>query len=707
MADYDASIRIHTDMDSKEIQKAQKEIDQLEKKLDKLYEKGEKLEALGVSKQSKQWQGLRYDVAQTEVTLEDAREKLLGLYEAKDGKLTSGFQKAKDAAKNLFYTIKDGAKKSQGLFSVLARTISRVAVAAFVFNQIRQLFTKMVASMKEGFRNLAKYSTEYNQAMSGLKSQCAQLKNSLAVAFAPIVTMIIPYLTRLVSMLNTACNAIAQFFAVLAGKSTYTKAKKQVVDYAKSLGTASKAAKGALAAFDDLNVLDKKESSSGGGEVSGANAFEEAQVDEGKFKWVEWLKEHLKEILTYVEAIGVGILAWKIASLFIEDLDKLIGIAMFAAGAFLLIKNAIDAWQNGVSWKNLRGMVLGAALAIGGMALAFGPLVAGITAIIAGIIFLVVGIHDMIENGINLKNSIMAIIGVFLTLSAVFGAVAGVIGGIVAGLVLAIAADWDNFKKTVWEPIKQWAKAMQINLKLMIEGVKDIFHGLIKFFKGVFTGDWKMAWEGVKQIASGFFKILTGLGEDFAEGFQKIFGGIAKFIKGIFTRDWKLAWEGVKDVFAGMIQVLGALVKKSANFFIGIINTVVNAIAGAINAIVAAINKINFKVPDWIPGLGGKEIGFNLPTITPPNIPYLAKGAVIPPKHPFLAMLGDQTNGTNIEAPLSTIEQGLQNVLERNGNVQNVQLTLKCSGDMAQLVRVLRPYIQAEDTRVGIDFQVQ
>lgn len=192
----------------------------------------------------------------------------------------AGFSQAAKSGKKLFSVIQKGSKKSNGLLSTMSSRLKGLALSLLVFNWISKGFNALVSSMREGFKNLAKYSGEYNVSMSALKSECAQLKNGLAAAFEPVVTAVIPYITQLVSWLNVAADAMARFLAALSGKSTYTRAKKQVIDYAKSLDTASKAAKGALAAFDDINVLQKNDSGSrgAGGELVGADAFETADV---------------------------------------------------------------------------------------------------------------------------------------------------------------------------------------------------------------------------------------------------------------------------------------------------------------------------------------------------------------------------------------------------------------------------------------------
>ena len=94
----------------------------------------------------------------------------------------------------------------------------------------------------------------------------------------------------------------------------------------------------------------------------------------------------------------------------------------------------------------------------------------------------------------------------------------------------------------------------------------------------------------------------------------------------------------------------------------------------------------------------GKRINY-LPYISGvalPTIPALANGAVIPANSQFLALLGDQKHGTNIEAPLDTIVAAFQKV----AGDQNINITFK--GSMAELVRVLKPEIEKEDKRKGV-----
>lgn len=561
----------------------------------------------------------------------------------------NGFVQAANSSKKCFGVLQKGTKRTNGLLATMGSRLKGIALSLLVFNWISKGFNAMVSAMKAGFQNLAQYSKDYNKVMSDMKSQSATLKNSLATAFEPIVTTIVPYITRLISWLNTAMNYIAQFWAVLSGKDTYTRAKKQVVDYAKSLKDASGSAQGALASFDEINVLNKDDgSSAAGGEVTGADAFEEAEVDQNKFTWVEWLKDNLDEILTLVQAIGLGFLAWKLSPVFIGTLSTVLGIAIAAWGAFQLVKNAIDAWQNGIDWENLRGMLLGATALIVGLGIAFGSVGMAIGALIAGIVLLVVGIKDIIENGVNLKNSLAVIAGTFLLVSSVAGVVIGFIAALVAGLVLAIVADWENFKRDVIDPLWDWLEALLSNTKETIEGVKRIFKGIINFITGVFTGNWKKA------------------------------------------------WQGIKDIFAGVWQSIKGTVKLVVNTIIGIINTMVNGLAGAINAVIRAINSINITIPDWVPFWGGNSYSPNIPTIPKPaNIPYLEYGGTVTQE--TYAKISEG-NRKEVVLPLEQHTEWADLLAEKVGGGTTV---IRFEGSLAELGRILKPVIDTENSRVG------
>lgn len=198
------------------------------------------------------------------------------------------------------------AKKSAGFMSTLLSRLKGIALSLLIFNWITKAFNAMVESFKTGIQNMAKYSGSFNERMSSLKSSIATLNAALGTLAAPIVSMVTPALERLCDWLTKAINAMNQFIALLSGQSTWTRAKQQQVDYAKSLektsGVAKKAA-GALAAFDDLNVLQKNDS--GGSGSSTAGMYEEVQVSDKMASKLGKVKDLAKQIK---EEFSVG---WK------------------------------------------------------------------------------------------------------------------------------------------------------------------------------------------------------------------------------------------------------------------------------------------------------------------------------------------------------------------------------------------------------------
>lgn len=156
--------------------------------------------------------------------------------------------------------------------------------------------------------------------------------------------------------------------------------------------------------------------------------------------------------------------------------------------------------------------------------------------------------------------------------------------------------------------------------------------------------------------------------------------GVVLFIAGVFTGDWKKAWQGVKKIFKGVWDALVDIAKTPINLIIGLINGLTGAVEDALNWIIDGINELSFTTPDWLPGdLGGQTFGFDLSQIDIPEIPKLAQGAVIPPNSEFLAVLGDQKRGTNIEAPLDTITQAVLQALVSYGGAggnQKISVTI-------------------------------
>lgn len=129
---------------------------------------------------------------------------------------------------------------------------------------------------------------------------------------------------------------------------------------------------------------------------------------------------------------------------------------------------------------------------------------------------------------------------------------------------------------------------------------------------------------------------------------------------------------------------------------------IINAIIDGLNWVISQMNKISFDIPNWIPLVGGKSFDVNVPYISRFAIPRLAQGAVIPPNREFMAVLGDQKQGTNIEAPLETIKQALAEVMAQYGGRESGDMTVILELDHREFGRAVVKSYNQESKRVGV-----
>lgn len=201
-----------------------------------------------------------------------------------------------------------------------------------------------------------------------------------------------------------------------------------------------------------------------------------------------------------------------------------------------------------------------------------------------------------------------------------------------------------GFFVSAWDFIKSvWNKAGAFFSKVW-KTIKKVFGNVVGYFKGIFQN----AWDCVKSVFSTVKSFFTGI----IDGVKKIFSGFIDFITGIFTGNWKKAWEGVKKIFKGVWDVFYTIVKTPINLIIDGINYLWKNIYKAISSIVNTVGDVAAALGD----LFGQDWHFKMPD-NPPTIPKLAKGAVIPPRSEFMAILGDQKHGTNIETPENLLRQ--------------------------------------------------
>lgn len=333
-----------------------------------------------------------------------------------------------------------------------------------------------------------------------------------------------------------------------------------------------------------------------------------------------------------------------------------------------IINKIVAGLQNAIDWfSNLDDGVKKTILIVGGLIAAISP-VAGIISGIAGAMSKLTGtvipaiieaatkmgpiittVVEGISSGIGAAIGFItetAIPAVMSAVSSAFTFITGtVIPGIVTGITTAV-----NF--LIANPIVLIISAI-VGLVALIATKGDEIQAILQrvddFLQGVFTTDWSESFGVLGEILNFFFSTVKSIWDSI----KAVFDGIIDFVRGVFTGDWERAWKGVQEIFKGIFTALVDIAKAPLNGIIALINMVIDAINWMING----LNKIHFDVPDWVPVLGGKSLGFNIPTIG--KIDYLAKGGVLSSGSAIVGEAGPE---------LLTMAGGRAHVMPLNGN---------------------------------------
>ena len=428
---------------------------------------------------------------------------------------------------------------------------------------------------------------------------------------------------------------------------------------------AGKEAKGALASFDQLNVLERSTADAGAAPGTGAatgsmpavsvpalegeigadiklspNVQRVVDTFRGFFDGLlsidlTPLRESLSKVVEaaspivsgvfdglawFLDNIALPLAKWSVECLFPAVLDVIAGALKVIGGVLEAVKplflwlwdnilKPIATWTGGVIVAVL-GWLAEKLTAIGGWISSHQTLVQDFAIIlggVAGAILAVKGAIIAVKTAFKVASAVSSVFTQGLNLQLLpMTAIVVAIGAII-GIIIVCIRHWDEIKAVA---IEAWNK------------IKDTWNK---------AGDW-------------FHKHVT-------EPVSNFFAGMWDGIKGAFTK----AFDFIKTAF-----------KNYVNGWIDIVENFINFFIRGINVLVRGINKLSFDVPSWVPGIGGNKLGFNIPQVPQVQIPRLAQGAVIPPNQQFAAILGDQRHGRNLEAPEGLIRQIVR---EELGNV--------------------------------------
>lgn len=166
---------------------------------------------------------------------------------------------------------------------------------------------------------------------------------------------------------------------------------------------------------------------------------------------------------------------------------------------------------------------------------------------------------------------------------------------------------------------------------------------ILSTIKGIFVTVWNEIKTAVTNVFNNIKTSLTNAMNNLKSNLSSALNNI----KSTFLN----VWNGIKSSVTNIVNGMSNTIKNVINGVKSAVSGVATTVKNTINTVIRALNGLSFTIPDWVPAMGGKRFGF--------NIPYLAQGAVLPANKPFMAMVGDQKHGTNIEAPLDTIKQAV------------------------------------------------
>lgn len=637
------------------------------------------------------------------------------------------------------------AERAATLAAVVEQSVGgmNAALAATPSGRLQQV-ANTLGDIKEGF----------GQAVTGILT-----------TFLPALNLACSVLASMATLANKVAQAIANVFGAgrssAATTVSYTAAAasgmKDIADEAKGAGKAAKEL--GTYSFDTLQKMSGTSSSGGGsggadtdaGGGSGGTVSESTAGAEEAGESVGWLEKALARLKGTVDSLNFDNLAaafgrlkeaaeplkqtlfaglgwaydnifeplahWTVESALPDFLDMLAQSATACSPALSRLGNAVAPLVStafeGLKWAYdnvfiplgtwagtqllpaFLDLLASAASALSSALEALHPLASwlwnnflkpiatwtggAIVSILEGLSGALQGVSGWISQNQDLVQDMTVAVGAFFAAwelatlaTTAFGAataaltspitlVIAAIAALVAGIVLLVK-NWDTVKATavsVWETIKSaWEAAGTWFVSTVTQPISDA---------------WTNAMNSLQEWGSNAWASIKGV------------------------------WSAATTWFtSNLITPLTDGFRGFANNVIGFFEGLANAAINGINSIINAFNKISFEIPDWVPVIGGKSWGFNLPTMSGVSLPRLAEGAVLPGNDPYLAVVNDQKHGTNIESPLSTIVEAMMIALQ-SVDFRDIQVDVRAvfDGQLAALARLLRPYFEADAKRVG------
>ena len=543
----------------------------------------------------------------------------------------------------------------------LGRRLAGIVSGALVFNLISSALRSVVNVMGT---TIAK--------TNGVSTALGKLKGAAATAAAGLASALSPAIIGLLNLLTSLINGFLRLLSLLTGKSisSMKQTAKGINAVGSAAGSTSKQAdkaKRSLAGFDEIERLDAKTGSSGGANYN----FDHIASPLGG------ITDKLKNFWsTFQTLLAPSVAAWSAAWEQIRNAASAVWPEVQQA--------ALAFWNEGLSPLLIYLSGTFAPGVINAFSEAFAPIVGGVAStaiyVLADLFNWACGIGTDAINGVLIP-------ALDLLLQ------------IWQDLMSGIKTAWDTYGQPLMDGVILAFQNLEDLVTLLWETiVKPILQNLISVLQQLWSSHLKPLWDDILLLVASVANCLLDLwnnllapvakwiiatfGPAFAEVFNAIadvvgvavgaiadaidlavvvLRGLADFLSAVFRGNWDAAWQAIGNTVSTVWDKMTNAIKTAVNGIIGFINRMISAVVTGINAVINALNGLSFDLPDIF---GGGHVGFHISTLTAPQIPYLAQGAVIPANREFLAVLGDQSHGTNVEAPLDTIKQAVAEVME-------------------------------------------
>ena len=578
-------------------------------------------------------------------------------------------------------------KAAQGL-KQFGKRIAGIVKSALIFS----VLYKVMQAVVKLFKNILMSDEEFRQDWE-------ELKAAFYTAAYPIVNLIVPAIKFIVQQVRDWAVSIGKVAAALQGMSyselvEQAKASKEAADnYADMEKSSKKTAdnvKKQLASFDDIQIL--------------SSGNEEERAD--KYSGFEGLKEYdasgeksmLDDLMTAISgaliAVGLillfhGQLAWGIGFIIAGAVAGLFRVAIATLSDESVSQKVKDELSNAMLIAGVVAIVLGILLCMAQQWVwGIGLIAVGAASIVTPIALNWDGIKEKLQGSFGgwlaLGGAIAIVLGILLCFTPFLPLGIGLIVLGVGAVVAPIVANWDSIKDWIsnaFEKVKEW-----------ISTYGGLVLGIILLFTGVGTAfGLALILDSISSLGKGE---KPALWDSILNSIKKTWSDIKAYWNANIAKVWTLKfWLDLAKIAGnGLIEGFELAINGIIGMFEKMINWIVNG-----------LNKISFDVPDWVHGIGGKTFGFNISEAKfgRVSIPRLAQGAVIPPNREFLAVLGDQKQGTNIEAPLQTIVDAFNIALQGNANYAggNTEVVLEIDG--RELGRAVVEQGDRENRRIG------